>query len=383
MNDKVTEPTTARAKTVYFFWRILPRLVLLGMLILIVLIFIEIGKKKDSIASDKANAVAQERPPVNTVVFPLKYTTIRDKINLPGSVEPWTSLELMAKVSGTITEVKVKEGDEVKKGDVLALIEANDYRISLARAKAAYKLAKADYERDKKVYAKGVIPTAELDAKETAMMTANADLENAKLQLSRCTITAPIDGVVRRLDAKVGLLLSVADPVAEILKIDKVKAVIGIPESDVPAVRSLTNIKVTLKALGNRSVTGKIFFLSPSPDTSARLYRMEVELDNSNREILPGMFLRAEIIKESIDNAIAIPFYSVISRKDEQYVYVEEDGVAKKKHVALGIMENWLVHIKDGLSTDTHLIIEGHRDIEDNQKVRVVKTITSLEEYTL
>ncbi len=383
MDSRQFTPTTPRAKTVHFIWRTLPRLLLLAMILLIVVFTSAITKKKASIASDKAAMAIQERPPVNTVLFPLNPVEIRDRINLPGSIEPWTHLDLMAKISGTINEVLVKEGAEVKKGDVLAQIEANDYLITLQRAKAAYKLAKANYERDKRVYAKGVIPTAELDAKETAMETARADLDNAELQLSRCTIAAPMDGVIRRLDAKVGLYLSIADPIGEILKIDKVKAIIGIPESDISAVRKLDTIEVAIQAVDNLVTSGKIHFLSPSPDTAARLYRMELELHNPSRSILPGMFVRAEVVKESISDAIAIPFYSVISRNDESYVFIEEDGLAQKRHVQLGVMENWMVQVKNGLNFNDRLVIEGHRDIEDDQRIKVVKVISDLGEYTL
>lgn len=383
MDPQTITPTTPRAKTVFFIWKILPRLVLLTLVALIVVFVMAVLKKKDLIAADKAAAVAQEKPPINSVIHPLALREIRDRINLPGNIEPWTRLELMAKVNGTVTEVFVTEGDEVEAGVILAKIEDKDYKIALKRAEAAHKLAKADYTRDKTVFAKGVIPVAQMDAKETALMTATADLENAKLQLSRCTVKAPMAGVIRRLDAKVGLLLSVADPIAEMLRIDKVKAVVGIPESDVPAVRGLDTIDVTINALDNRVITGTKHFLSPSPDTTARLYMMELEIDNPDRSILPGMFIRADVVKRSVSEAIAIPLYSVISRNNSQYVFVEEDGVAKKKNVTLGIMENWLIQVTSGLQPEDRLVIEGHRDIENDQKINVVKVVNDLSEYTL
>ena len=376
-------PTTTRAKAVYFFWSILPRLVVLFMLAMIVVLFMTISKKKESIAADKAAAVSKERPPVNSVVYPLQPSSIRDRINLTGSIEPWTSLELLARVDGFVTEVLVQEGDEVEQGQILAHIDDDDYKIALQRATAAYTLAKADYERDKKVYEKGVIPEAELDAKKTRMLTAKADLDDARLRLSRCTIKAPIDGIIRRLDAENGLLLSVADPVAQILKIDKVKAIVGIPESDVSAVRELKEIDVTIQALDNRAITGKTHFLSPSPQTTARLYTMELEIDNESREILPGMFIRADIVKEEVADTVTIPFYSVITRNDEQFVFVEKDGIARKREVQLGIMEDWMVQITDGLDIGERLVIEGHRDIEDGQQINVVKVVTDPNEYTL
>ena len=91
----------------------------------------------------------------------------------------------MAKLNGTIIEVLVKEGDRVKKGDILARIEDDDFRIAVERAEATYNLAKAEYGRDKSIYAKGVIPTATLDINRTNMQQAKADYDNAKLLLSR------------------------------------------------------------------------------------------------------------------------------------------------------------------------------------------------------
>ena len=95
------------------------------------------------------------------------------------------------------------------------------------------------------------------------------------------------------------------------------------------------------------------------------------------------MFFRADIVKKTVDNALAIPFYSVISRNNEHFVFVENEGTAHKRNVRLGIMQNWMVEIVDGLKAGDRLIIEGHRGIEDGQNIKVVKTVTNLSEYTL
>ena len=383
MITKYQKPETIRGKIVFFFWYNLPRFVFLAMMALILILFFSIFEKYADIQADQEAAIKQERPPVNTVVMEIVPTTISDRINLPGSVESWTNLELISKIAGSIEEVLVKEGDTVKKDDVIARIESDDYRIALERAQAAYKLARADYERDKSVYAKGVIPTAELDARETNMQTAKADLDNAKLMFERCTITAPMDGVVRRMDAKIGLYLAVGDPIGSLLQIDKVKAVIGIPESDVTAVRKLDNVEVTLQALEDKKVTGRVYFISSSPETAARLYRLELAIDNPGHEILPGMFVRANIVKRQKDNAVVIPFYSVIARKDQQFVFVEKDGIVEKRNVQTGIMEQWMVEITKGLKAGERIVVEGHRDVEDGRKVKVVKVITDPGVYSL
>ena len=383
MNTQPPAPQTPRAKIVFFFWNNFPRFILVLMIALIGSLYLSVVEESALIAANKAADRPKGKPAINAVTFTLAPTTITNRINLPGYIEPWTRLLLMSKLGGTITEVVVQDGDRVKKGDVLARMEAEDFRIALDRAEAAYKLAKSEYERDKSIYDKGVIPTSALDANKTNMQTAKADFENAKLLYSRTTVTSPMDGIIRRMDAKVGLQLSVGDPIAEILEIDRLKGVIGIPESDVTAVRRLDSVNITIQALGDKTISAKKHFLSPSPETIARLYNLELEIDNTEGEIMTGMFVRADIIKETAENAISIPFYSVISRNDEQYVYLEENGVAKKHTVSLGIMEKWMVQVTDGLQPGDKLLIEGHRDVENDQKVKVVQAITSLEELTL
>ncbi len=383
MNSQSSAPRTARAKVVFFIWNNLPRFLLLAVVVLIIILAGAIKKESASIASVKAAGGKQERPPINAVTLVLKPEVINDRINLPGNIEPWTTLALLSKLNGTIDEVLVREGQKVKKGDVIVRINDEDYRIGVDRAKAAFELAKAEYERDKAIYAKGVIPTAMLDANKTQMETAKADYDNAKLQYSRCLVTAPMHGVIKKVDAKVGLQLAVGDPIVEIMEIERLKAVVGIPESDVTAVRGLKTIDIKLQALKDRIITGKVHFLSSSPETVARIFRLELAIDNSDGEVLPGMFLRADVVKKTVPDAIVIPFYSVISRNNEQYVYVEEDSIVHKKKVRLGIMEKWYVEVVEGLQGGERLVVEGHRDVEDNQKVKVVKAALDVKELTL
>lgn len=380
---KPAPPTTGRSKFVYFIFNNLPRFVLLLMIAFIFVLMNSIQEEKKIIAANKAREVAPEKPPVNAITLELLPQTISDRINLPGALEPWTHLELMSKIGGTIDEVLVTEGSRVQKGDVLARIDDADYKIAVERAEAAYNLAKNDFERDEAIYKKGVIPTATLDTNRTKMQTARADYDNAKLMLSRTTITSPMDGVIRRLHAKVGLQLGVGDPIGDILEVDRLKATIGIPESDVTAIRKLDSVELTIQALNDRKVIGRKHFLSPSPDTIARVYNLELEIDNSGGELLAGMFVRADVVKKQIVDSVVVPFYSIISRNDRQYVYVDDGGVARRMDVELGIMEKWMVQVKSGLSLGDQLIVEGHRDVEDGQKVSVIKTIRDMEDLHL
>lgn len=361
----------------------MPRALLLFFCVLTVVLFLAILEKKDAIVAQNADTVTGERPQVNVVLLPLTATEIRDSINLPGSLEPWVELNLKAKIRGTVEQVMVSEGESVTQGQILCRLESADYRIILDRAKSAYDLALTNYQREKSLYARKVVPMAQMEARETAMQAAKADLENAELNYSRCNIKSPMGGVIQSLNVKVGLLLSSGDPVGQILEIDKLKAVVGIPESDIKAVSLLDTVDITIQALDNRILKGKKHFLSPAPETFARLYRLELLIENPDGDILPGMFFRADVVKRKVPDAIAVPFYSVISRNDESFVFVEKDGMALKINVSLGIMEKWMVQVTKGLSPGDKLVVEGHRDLENHQKINVVKVMSGAGDFSL
>ena len=361
----------------------------LSLLFLFVLIGVIIGlsgtikAEKQRMTYEKIGAISTERAPVNVVLLDVAPTTIYDRINLPGVIEPWEKLSVLAKIHGTVVKVEVNEGETVTKGQVIARIDPDDFRIAVDSARATYELATAQHKRLASLFDEGIVPEAEIEKLEAQVKTSKASLENAELMFSRCTITAPISGVIRRLDATEGLLLNVSDPVAEILQVDKVKAVVGIPESDVALVRDIKDVTLTIQALDNKEIVGRHHFLASSPENDARLYRLELAIDNEDNLIMPGMFFRAQLVKRVITDAVAVPLFTVIKREDQQFVFVEEDGVAKKLPVELGIMEDWRVQITKGLSPGSRVVVEGHRDIDHGNKLKTVRVIDDPREALL
>ncbi len=361
----------------------------LSLLFLFVLIGVIIGlsgtikAEKQRMTDEKIGAISTERAPVNVVLLDVAPTTIYDRINLPGVIEPWEKLSVLAKIHGTVVKVEVNEGETVTKGQMIARIDPDDFRIAVDSARATYELATAQHKRLASLFDEGIVPEAEIEKLEAQVKTSKASLENAELMFSRCTITAPISGVIRRLDATEGLLLNVSDPVAEILQVDKVKAVVGIPESDVALVRDIKDVTLTIQALDNKEIVGRHHFLASSPENDARLYRLELAIDNEDNLIMPGMFFRAQLVKRVITDAVAVPLFTVIKREDQQFVFVEEDGVAKKLPVELGIMEDWRVQITKGLSPGSRVVVEGHRDIDHGNKLKTVRVIDDPREALL
>lgn len=356
----------------------LPYLLLICLVVSALYFGVRINREQERLLAEKQAMGAMERPPANVIVQSLVPMPIQDRLNLPGLVEAWQDLELLAEARGMVLETQVGDGDRVVQGQVIVRLDDRDYQNSLNAITASYDLAVSSRDRLAGLRRQNLVPQADFDRVEAEVKSLLAQKEIAALQLSRCLIRAPISGVVNKVLAKKGRLLASGDPVARIIDLSRVKITVGIPESDVTAVRSLDSFTVTIDALDGRKFTANKHFLAVVTDSMAQLYRLELELDNdtSSNGLLPGMFARVEIVKQHVDDALAVPLYSIISRDDRNFVYVVDQGVAKRREVRLGILDGWLMQIVSGLDPGEQVVIVGHRSVDDGQKLQVVQTVT-------
>ncbi|HKJ15275.1 MAG TPA: efflux RND transporter periplasmic adaptor subunit [Desulfobulbales bacterium] len=362
--------------------RFLPLLVLLILIVLALGLGSRVNNEKSRLLEEKSDAVVQERPPVNVVVQEMAPALLRDRLNLPGMVEPWESLNILAEVRGMVEEVLVEEGDHVKQGDLIARLDTSDYENTINSTRASYNLALTNLKRFSGLHEQEIIAQAEYDSIKAEAASLEADLAIAEMQLKRCYIRSSISGIVNVLPAQNGLYLAVGDPVATVLDIDRVKVIVGIPETDVDAVRKIDRFEVMIEALHEKKISGLKNFLAVAPESQAQVYRLELEVGNKSGEILPGMFARVEIIKNEFPEALTIPLYAVISRDNKHFVFLEEGNVAKLQEVSLGILDGWQIQITEGLAPGQRVIVVGQRSVDADQKLNVVKKVTHPAEIT-
>ena len=378
-NDGKTDTATAAAGRARLR-RLLPALVIISLLVLVGILFVKIQSKAEIIKSRNLANMNREKPVANVVTLTLSPSVIRDRISLPGVTAPWVELQLVAEVAGKVTRKAVAEGAGVKEEDLLLALDSRDYRNAFQSAQAAYRVAVADLERLQVLHRRQVVPQSQLDHAVASVETARSARDNARLALERCTIKAPFAGVVNRILVEEGQYMAVGDPLLQLLQIDRLKVRVGIPESDVDAVRRIETFKVTIDALGGRTFTARKYFLSKTADPMARVFNLELELNNPGGEILPDMFTRVEIVKQEVPEGLSIPLYAVINRDAEHIVYVAEDGHARARPVTLGLLEGWRVQITEGLRSREQVIVVGQRSVNDGEQINVVRTVASAEE---
>jgi RND family efflux transporter MFP subunit len=379
LNEK-TEAAPPRRSLFRRLWGFLPTFLVIFLVGVIFLLGNQIKTKGDVIKEEKAAGLRTTRAQTNVVSMEMVPSQLRERINLPGAVKPWIALKIVAEVQGKIVAKRVIEGQRVLKDAVLAEIDARDYRNAYDSAQASYSLAAAQQKRLQRLFKDNVSTQAQLDDIIATVKTSKAAMDNAALNLERCKIRAPMDGIVDRLYIDVGQYLQSADPVAEILEIDRVKVVVGIPESDVADVRQLNHFTIRIDALDGQTFEGSYHHLYKTADSFARLYNLEIAVDNADGRLLPDMFARVEIVKKEIPDGLAVPLYALLNINESNAVYVLDQGVARLQPVDVGIQDGWRMEVRNGLKPGDQVVVVGQRSINDGEAVNVTRTIRSIEE---
>jgi len=376
----IAERETSARKWLRRIWGALPSLFLTALIVVVVMLFGRIQSGSKILEEQKKTQMRQKQPDVNVVTLELAPAPIRDRINLPGITQPWVKLDVLTEVSGKVAKKAVEEGNSVRKGDVIAVFDSRDYQNAYNSLKALYQAASATLTRLEKLHEGQLATRSQLDDARAQSENYRASMDTAELNLERCTLRAPISGLINRLYIDNGQFLNHADKVAEILQIGQIKVRVGIPESDVDAVRNLEDFNIKIDALNGKIFSAKKYFLSRTADTEARLYNLDLAVDNAGGEILPDMFARVEIVKKEVPEGLSLPLYSIITRNNETIVYVCKDNKSYSRKIVTGLQEGWRVEITQGLDAGEQVIVVGQRSVNDDQTVNVVRRLKSIEE---
>ncbi|MDT8377620.1 MAG: efflux RND transporter periplasmic adaptor subunit [Desulfotignum sp.] len=362
-------------------WHSIP---FIALAVVVMFVIFPLGRKiaaeKAVLAEQQSRQVQETDQATRVITLEMVPEDLKEVISLPGMAKPWKSLEMVAEVAGRVMEKSMDDGTLVSRGDVLAVIDQRDYRNAYDSARASYETALLNQQRFKALSKQQFITQSQLDEVSAQVKTTRAAMEIARLNLERCTIQSPMAGVVDRVHIEEGSFLSVGDPVARILQIDTLKVEVGIPESDVSTVRKLDRFDMTVDALDGRAFTGEYHYLQKTTDSLARLYNLEIRLENPKHEILPDMFVRVAIVKNRDEQGLGVPIYSLIDRGGQTGVFVEDQGQARFVPVDTGFQDGWKIQVTAGLSPGDHVVVVGHRIIDDGEPVQVDRTVRSIVE---
>lgn len=296
---------------------------------------------------------------------------MRDVLVLPGGAEAVQDVRLGAERAGKVERIACREGQAVKKGQLLAEIDVSALKAALDRARASAKLAAEQAQRRRFLHKRGVLPQEELDRALTKQILAEGRLREARIHYEQGFVRSPIDGLVNKLYVDPGEFAGKGAPVADLVNIDRIRINVNAPELDVRFLKVGQKARVTVDAFPGRQWLGRVDFLAFKADPATRTFKVRVVVDNPDRRIRPGMIARATFLRRVIPNALAAPLFAILDKGGERIIFVEKNGVARARTISIGIIDNDQVQITKGLEPGDRLIVVGQTEVEDGMKVKV------------
>ena len=280
--------------------------------------------------------------------------------------------KLISEVPGTVLELLVEEGDSVKKGQLLARVDAAHSRLQLREAEADLQRRKNDVDRGEKLLDRKLIAANLQDQAESDFAVRKADVDLARVVVTKAEIRAPFDGVITRRWIKQGQLLQANDAVFDIANFNDLRAELRVPERDAVTLAAGQPVSFTVDALANRQFEAKVERVAPVVDSDSGTVKVTVRIDNRDKTLRPGLFTRMDISFLHVANAVLMPKAAVLGSRDAAIAYVIEGGKAVRTSIRLGHENGSSVQVLEGLDAGAEVVVIGHAALSDGALVEVL-----------
>ena len=315
-------------------------------------------------------------------------TDVEDKITATGTLRTTKVAKLEVETGGVLEFLtnkngeRYREGDRVKAGDVIARITGEDVRLAAAKDSTyqRFKTAQEDYDSTKKLYDDGFKSKSELLNAQSALEDARTSYEKSLKTEKRSQLVTPIDGVILRLardssnqnqPIAVGQYVNPGFEVARIAPVDVLIADVDLVAQDIAKVKEGLPVRVKQYAWKDEIFTGKIVRLDPMIDPATRALRAEVEVDNHEGKLRPGMFVEVTIVIETRKDVPFVPREAVTNRGGKWVVFLLKGQRVEMKGVVPGLGDDNIVEIREGLSEGERVVTSGLETLADQTRVRV------------
>lgn len=347
------------------------------LLAVIMLLALPLGLMAQEKAEEKAEEKVSPAPkPTGAVTNVETLELISRQLNVHssyvGHLEPLERVVIRSEAEGRVEKVYLDEGQKVKTGDVLVNISTERLSLSLKLAEANSKLSESEFQTEKLLFDRSVSTASKVDSFRTKRDVDKISLEIAKLDFDKSQVKSPISGVIKKKIVGVGAYVNRGQNLFEIMDISQVLVLINIPEKEMRFVTPGKDVKVRIDAIPGTVFNGSVSTLGLEADLKNRSFPAEILLDNSNRQLLPGMMARAEMLTHAEPNEIIIPRYAVLERETNRIVFIEKNGIAIERPVILGTIIKDEVQVLSGLQSGDKLILSGHHFLTSEEAVKVV-----------
>ena len=378
---KKIDYATAKAFVIRFRWRIL-----------LVLIVLYAGSKTYDYffpASGKSGG------PITVSTIVVEKKDIPLIMEASGTIVSASIVDIRPMVTNTVAKIEIKDGQEIKAGDLLFVLDDRNDKANYEKLKALADDAQKQYLRAKELVAKNFISKAGLETTLANAKSAQAAARAAEVQLSFDYIRSPIDGRAGIINVFPGSLVQASNVVTTatsstatssvgsmvtITQLNPINVQFVIPEKDIPIMLEnqldgdAMSVKVTVGESGKKTYEGKVLVIDNQVDPSIAAVRVKAQIPNDSKTLLPGQFARVSLVASTLKDALAIPSQAVVINPRGKLVYVvDKDGKAESKPVKV-VYEYQGSSIVTGIEAGDRVVVEGKQNLRPGSKVLEAKS---------
>jgi RND family efflux transporter MFP subunit len=334
----------------------------------------EIGVKPDQPGANTGSAVSVQ------VIKPQR-RDIAQTLTLPANISPWYQATLYAKVSGYLKWIGFDKGDTVKKGQLLAVIDAPEIKDQFEQAEADYQIKRITYERLHNVWKEDpdVIAKQDVDVAQAAAEGAKHLRDSRRTLLEYTKVYAPFSGVITARFADPGAMIQAATgsatqtaPLFTIMDLDTVRVYVSVPQEAALLAKPGVPAVLTVKEARGKEFRGSITRTTEALDPATRTLLVEIDMPNKERLLQPGTFVTTTLYLQQHAGTLAVPPAAIAAggTNKGRFLFVVEQGKARLVPIKTGLDDGVWVQVVEGLSGNEDIVVVGKAGLADGVAVK-------------
>jgi membrane fusion protein (multidrug efflux system) len=294
---------------------------------------------------------------------------VSQKLEALGNARANESVDISSKSSNIVTAVKFRDGERVRRGQVLVQLDDAQVRADVAAAEAAVTESESQYNRSRELLSTQVLSKSSFEQLEATLKANRARLASAQARLEDTVIRAPFSGRVGLRRVSVGTLISPGAVITTLDDTSVIKLDFSVPENFLASLREGLSVRATAPAFQGRVFSGKVASIDSRVDLATRSVTVRALLANEDGALKAGMFLNVALANDE-RQALLIPEEALTPEAERQYVFVVSGGKAERREVRIGGRSPGTVEIVAGLNAGEQVVIEGTQKVRDGSLVR-------------
>ncbi len=311
----------------------------------------------------------RERPAPLVTAAPAAATRFVDRIEAVGTARANEQVTLTAPVTERIVSVNFSDGQYVTPGQTLARLATGQETAQLAEATAVQREAGKQLNRLQQLRSRGFATVSAVDQQTALVGAARAQASEAQASIADRIIRAPFGGYVSLRNISAGAVVTAGTEIATISDISRIKLDFTVPETLLSSIAPGQAIEARAAAYPDQPFRGTIDTIDPVLNPETRAVTVRAVLPNPDQKLKPGMLLTVGI-ESAARMAPAVPELAIIGEGTNSFVYALDNGTAKRVPVKLGLRQNGMVEVLEGLAPGTRVVTEGVVKLTDGQRVR-------------